>query len=355
MNNASGSNKLWSGQFTIVVVMALVFFLCLQLLTAGFPAYITDIKNNPTQGGLMTTFFMLAAIITRPIIGYLIPKVNMKLMNIGTLIFLAITVAMSFGQESVGFLLFLRVLHGIAFGILSTSIATMATKIIPSNRIGEGIGYYGMSTSGGTSFAPMIAIAILQSISYNVLIAVSVVLTIVTLVLTFFVKGTKKEKTVYKKDTSDQTIEKISFKEYAFDKRALLPCSLVSLFTFSLGGVTAFIKQLGAEANIAETASLFFLVMAIVMIISKAVSGILFDRIGHKKIMYPAIISGIIGLYLLSITQSTATLLIAGFFYGIAYGFITPTCQTLAVSRLKRRNKELPMLCIYPVWILEWL
>jgi len=33
---------------------------------------------------------------------------------------------------------------------------------MPAKRIGEGIGYYGMATSGGTSFAPMIALAVLQ-------------------------------------------------------------------------------------------------------------------------------------------------------------------------------------------------
>lgn len=342
MESSTQKEKLWTGKFTIVLIIGLVFFLSLQLLTAGFPAYITEIKNNPSQGGLMTTVFMIFAIITRPIIGFVLPKVNMKKMNIVTLIILSVLVGLSYNQSSVGILLFLRALHGICFGILSTSIATMATNAMPASRLGEGVGYYGMSTSGGTAFAPMIAIAILQGFSYNTLIIVSVALIIITLVLTFLIKNTNQEVDIEKAKESEidtAAVEKISFKEYAFDKNALLPCFLVLFFSLSLGGVTSFLEPLGSLANLGGTTSLFFLVEGIVLIISKALAGVIYDRYGHRTIIYLSSISGIIGLYLLSSVNSTPQLLVAGFFYGIAYGFLTPVLQTLAVESVNKKKQ----------------
>ncbi|MGP4105483.1 MFS transporter [Virgibacillus sp. L01] len=326
------TSRLWTSQFIVIVVMAFLFFLCLQLLTAGFPAYIMEIKKNPTQAGLMTTVFMGAAILTRPLIGYLIHKVDVKVMSIITLILLALTIGLSYGQTSVSLLLCLRALHGVAFGIITTILSTLATNIIPVKRLGEGIGYYGLATSVGTSVAPMFAISMLQLYSYNLLIILSIVMTVAALVLGFFVKTPKIS-------ASADTDKQISFKEYAFDKKALLPCILAMFFTTTLGGVISFMSGLGAEANIGASVSLFFLVMTVMMVVVRPFSGRLYDNLGHKIIIYPAATAGIIGLFLLSITQNTMTLLIAGVMYGFSYGIMTPTLQAIAVGFVEKEKQ----------------
>lgn len=334
--NEKNENRLFTPEFIIVNLMALALFLSVMFLTSGLPANITATTGDAFMGGMMTTFFMIAAIITRPMIGYVIQKVNIKVLNIvTTLVLIALIFSLTM-VNSISLLLFIRVLQGICFGILSTSIATMATNVMPAKRMGEGIGYYGMATSGGTSFAPMIALAILQSISFKALILTSTALAIVTFILMLLSKNKKKE--VINNAKTEET-DQISFAEYAFDVRALLPCIIVLCFSFTLGGVTSFIKPLGKEAGIESTVSLFFLVEAIVLLISKALSGIIYDRAGHKVIMYPSAICGIIGLYLLSNVNSILMLLAAGVFYGAAYGFLTPTLQTIAVSKVDKKKQ----------------
>ncbi|WP_174614216.1 MFS transporter [Virgibacillus ihumii] len=324
--------KLWTLQFLAIIVMAFLFFLCLQLLTAGFPAYITSIKNNPAQAGLMTTVFMAAAILTRPLIGYVMQKINMKLISTAALLFIILSISLSYGQDSVSLLLCLRVLHGIGFGIVSTIFATMATTIIPVKRLGEGIGYYGMATSIGTSVAPMFALAILQFFSYNAMIILSVLLTVIALILCFLVKTPEIPA------AESGSSKNITLKEYVFDKKALLPCILTVFFTITLGGVISFLSGLGNEAGL-KSVSLFFLLMTIMMTIIRPFSGKWYDKYGHKVVIYPAAISGMIGLFLLSVTHHTVTLLAAGVFYGISYGIVTPTFQAIAVGLVAREKQ----------------
>jgi MFS family permease len=327
------SPKLWTPQFMAIVLMAFLFFLCLQLLTAGFPAFITDVKNNPTQGGLMTTIFMLAAIVTRPFVGYLIHRVNVKKMSVFTLLFVAVTLSLSYGQESVPYLLLLRIFHGIGFGIMTTILATLATNIIPKKRLGEGIGYYGLATSIGTSMAPMIALALLAYMPFNTLLIIAVVLAVITFLCSFMIKTQEAP-------VSSKTIEKkLSFKESIFDKKAFIPSLLCVFFSITLGGVVSFLRELGKEAHLGGTVSLFFLIVAIIMLVARPISGKLYDTYGHKVIIYPAIICGVIGLFLLSITNGSVTLLTAGFFYGIAYGTVTPTLQAIAVSLVTKEKQ----------------
>lgn len=334
------SSKLWTRPFIVIVIMAFLFFLCLQILTAGFPAYITDMKYNPTQAGLMTTVFMLAAIITRPIFSLYIMKANLKFTSIISLILLAIAIGLSYGQESVRLLLFLRVLHGIGFGIVSTLLSTLATFMIPKNRLGEGIGYYGMATSVGTSIAPMLALSILQYWSYNLLIGLSVILTAGALMLSFFMKSPNLNvaSTRYPNTATAQATEKKSFIAYAFDRKALVPCLLAILFTITLGGVISFLRELGKEVGLEGTTPLFYLALTIVMIAVRPISGRLFDNYGHKIIILPAILCGIIGLLLLAFTSNTPMLLLAGVCYGVAYGTVTPSLQAIAVSSVSREK-----------------
>ncbi len=132
---------------------------------------------------------------------------------------------------------------------------------------------------------------------------------------------------------------KIAFKDYLFDKNALLPCLLAAFFTISLGGVMSFLQPLGKEASIEGEVPLFFLVMAIFMTVIRPISGRVFDSMGHKVILYPAVTSGVIGLFLLFIAQNTVTLLIAGAFYGLAYGTITPSLQAIAVGLVSKEKQ----------------
>lgn len=114
---------------------------------------------------------------------------------------------------------------------------------------------------------------------------------------------------------------------------------LTIFFTISLGGVISFMGELGKEANLGGSVSLFFLVLSAMMVIVRPLSGRLFDSYGHKVIIYPGVISGIIGLYLLSITEHTFTLLLAGMFYGLAYGVVTPTLQAIAVKKVAKEKQ----------------
>ncbi|WP_079505572.1 MFS transporter [Mesobacillus jeotgali] len=325
------TSKLWTAKFTAIVIMAFLFFLCLQLLTAGFPAFITDLKNNPAQGGLMTTVFMVAAIATRFFVASLMQRMDYKKLSLISLGLIAISVGLSFGQDSVALLLLLRVFHGAGFGIITTIFSTMATNIIPAHRLGEGIGYYGMATSVGTSLGPMLALALLQVFSFNILIAISVGMTLLIMIINIFVKSPRKPVPAKR--------QKINFREHAFDKDAFTPAILTAFFSITLGGVVSFLRELGKEANLGATISLFFLVLTIVMVVIRPFSGRMYDKFGHKFIIYPAVVSGIIGLTLLAVTQTTLTLLISAVFYGLAYGTVAPTLQALAVSAVSKEKQ----------------
>lgn len=323
----SKTSRLWTPQFILIIIVTFLFFLCLQMLTAGFPVFVTGLLSNPAEGGLMTTVFMLAAIFTRPIIGILIHKMNIKRLLVITLFFVAGFILLSYGRTSLSTLIVIRIFHGIGFGIVSTLLATLATMLIPHERLGEGIGYFGMATSLGTTLGPSLALSFDHMFSFNITILFTAVVAVLGFIMSLLIKKTEP---LQKK--GQKVEQKGSILQYAFDKKALLPCLLVFLFYLTFSGIVNFINGLGEEIHLGGKVSIFFLLNALVTVLIRPFSGRIYDRMGHKYLVYPACAAGIMGLIIMALTHNLATLIVAAVIYGIAYGIMQPTFQAWAVS-----------------------
>lgn len=330
---SSSVSKLWTWQFSLTVLITIGFYLCLQMLTGGFSIFVTNISHNPTMGGVMTTAFMFAAIVTRPMIGVLLYKINIKKLLCFSLIFVFICIVASYDQEAMPLLITIRVLEGVGFGVTTTLLATLATNLIPLERMGEGIGYFGMATSLGTTLGPMIAISILHTFSFQYLLIITMFLILFSIVATLFIKYEKSEPLDVYISQNKSIIDSI------FDKKALLPCFLVMLFYCTYSGIVNFINGLGVEAHLGAKVSFFFLILAIVIILIRPISGKVYDQLGHKYLIYPASICSVIGLVLISATHGLVVFFIAAIFYGIAYSIMQPSFQAWAINRVSAEKR----------------
>ncbi|MDN3232675.1 MFS transporter [Priestia megaterium] len=329
----SSVSKLWTWQFSLIILITISFYLCLQMLTGGFSIFVTEFSHNPTLGGVTTTVFMLAAIITRPVTGILMHKINIKKVLCVMLLFVLVCIMISYNQQVIPLLISIRILEGIGFGVTTTLLATLATNLIPEERMGEGIGYFGMATSLGTTLGPMIALSILHSFSFKFLLFITMFLIVVSFGFSLFIK-IKQSPTF-----AESPIQKEALVDYVFDKRAMLPCFLVMLFYCTYSGIVNFINGLGEEEHLGSKVSLFFLIIAAAIVIVRPFSGKIYDQKGHKYLIYPASICSIIGLILIAFAHGLTTFFIAAVLYGIAYSVMQPSFQAWAVSRVTPDKK----------------
>ena len=159
--------KLWTNQYLIIILLSLVMFASFYMITAGFPIFVSTISDNPAIAGIMTTTLMVASLITRFFASVIIQKVNMKLLLIISLLYFLGTIALTFVNDSIGFLIFIRALQGIGFSMLTILVFTISSNIVPKSRLGEGIVFFAMSTSVGTTIGPLIAISYLANYSFR--------------------------------------------------------------------------------------------------------------------------------------------------------------------------------------------
>ena len=159
--------KLWTSQYTSIILSSLVMFAAFYMITSGFPLYVSTISNNPAIAGTLTTTLMTASLITRFFASVLIQKINMKVLLLVSIIYFIATIVLTFFNDSIGFIIFIRALQGIGFCVLTNLLYTISSSMVPRFRLGEGLVFFAMATSIGTSLGPMIAIAYLANYSFH--------------------------------------------------------------------------------------------------------------------------------------------------------------------------------------------
>ena len=327
--------KLWTNQYVIIILLSLVMFASFYMITAGFPIFVSTISDNPAIAGIMTTTLMVASLITRFFASVIIQKVNMKLLLIISLIYFLGTIALTFVNTSIGFLIAIRALQGIGFSMLTILVFTMSSNIVPKSRLGEGIVFFAMSTSVGTTMGPLIAISYLANYSFRSMMMITLGLMAFSLLCSFFTKNMKVEK---EKESLDDT-NKEPFYKYMFDKRVLLPCILVSFNYIAIAGTVNFMGAFGKEINVGGRISQFFIAQGIAMVIVRAFSGKIFDKFGHRILIIPGAIAGAIGLGLLGFSTSMWMIWISGVLFGIAFAIIHPIIQAWALTLVPPEKK----------------
>ncbi|WP_157057706.1 MFS transporter [Calditerricola satsumensis] len=318
--------KLWTKDFVLLSLANLFQFFGFQMLVPTIPLYISHHGGNQTDVGLVTGLFTVFALLIRPFAGAALDRTGRKKVLVAGLLLNLLAIAGYGWAASVHHILALRVLHGIGWGLSTTAFGTMASDLIPPSRRGEGMGYFGFSTTLAMAVGPLLGIWILNRFGPGVLFLLAAASTLTSLALGQVVRIPPLLK-------SETAMAKPPLWAGLFESSALFPSILVMLMTFTYGGIITFLPLFGNEIGIANV-GLFFTVNALFLLVARPIAGILHDRKGPFWVLVPGAGFGFAGLLALSHAATSRDLVWAGMLYGIAFGSIQPTLQAWLIQRV---------------------
>ncbi|MBT2722885.1 MFS transporter [Bacillus sp. ISL-46] len=319
--------KLWTKDFTIVSAVNFFVTLVFYLLIVIIGVYAVDeFGASTSQAGLVTGIFIVGSLIGRLLIGRFIESIGRKkTLFIGIILFI-LTLLLYFVNFGITFLLITRLLHGIAGGMVGTATGTIVAQIIPAARKAEGIGYFSMSATLATAIGPFIGLYMTQHTDFQMIFIFSLVLGVISLITAFFVD-------VPPLVVSVKTSEVKGFKLSNYIEPKALPIAVITLVVaFCYSSVLSFINFYAIEIDLVSTASFFFLVYSIAVLLSRPITGRLMDLKGANYIMYPGFVLLAAGLFLLSSASISITLLVAGVLIGLGFGNMQSSTQAVAVK-----------------------
>lgn len=311
-------------------------FTTFYALIATLPAFVIEaLKGGKEHVGPVLTTFLIAAVLFRPLAGKWLDELGRKkILFVSLALFLTSTV-MYLWVKSLVILLALRFIHGISFGMGSTATGAVAADIIPDNHKGEGIGYYALSYNLAMVIGPFLGLTLLSNYSFAVLFSVLSGISLLSFLLANRIRIPSKPSEV-------QTKKHKPFHWSNYIEAKSVPAAVTGfVLSFTFSGFLAFIPVYAKEIGLIQVSSYFFVVYAFMMILSRPITGKIFDRYSEHHVIYPCIILYVIGLICLSQAQSPFLFLTAAGIIGVGFGSLSPCLQSIAIKSASSHQKGL--------------
>ncbi|WP_042461069.1 MFS transporter [Neobacillus dielmonensis] len=341
--------KLWTKDFISISASNFFVFLTFYILLVTLPSYaLDDLHASASQAGLMTTIFLLSAIISRPLAGQWLERAGNKKVLMTALILFAVAAPLYFVPDGmVGFLL-IRLLHGVGFGMATTAVGAIVADIIPSSRRGEGMGYFVLSTNLAMVLGPFVGLMTIQQWGAQTVFALCVVVAVAGMLTGLSVKVPKSE--------AANQIEVLStFSFRGLFEASAVPIAIVgSFFAIVYSALLSFVSIYAIEIHVEQVSSLFFVVYAVILLMSRPFTGKWLDKYGPNVISYPCIVLFAVGMLLLSKSTGPVMFLVSAGLIGLGWGTLFPTFQTIAIQYAEPRKRGLAtatFLSIYDIGV----
>jgi MFS family permease len=337
MQNMINKDTLWNRNYISILIANCFVSISFFVLNPTFPVYIKGLINDLSIVGLLSSLFLISAMLIRPFSGFLTDIYNKRKIFIGGLLILCISIVGYIFLRSIPGIIAARFLHGIGMGLATTAFGALAAQNIPPSRIGEGMGYYGLGMVFGMSIGPSIGIYLLNSFGAQVAFGVAGGFSILGVILIV---------SIYRKtDSSSLNIPRPNIPRsirafFNIEKTALMPASLIFFIGIIVSAITTYLVLFSTDRGISNI-GFFFTIQSGAVLLSRLVNGRIADKNGYGIVIIPSIVCLIAAMVLLFLATTSFFFMISAFLYGLGYGTLTSACQALSVLKAKPERRGL--------------
>ena len=255
------SEKLWSRNFVLIIVINFLVFMNHIMLLSTFPFYIESLGGSEALAGLAATLFSFVAVLCRPFVGWMLDNGKRRtILAIGLCGMLLMP--LGYMAASVIFLAFVfRMVHGASLALSNTSTATIASDVTPCSRFSEGMGMFGMATALATSCAPALGLYLMNRFSYTVLFLCATGSIVIAVILFLLLRLKPVEATPHPLNV-----------KALFSKSAVPASAIALVFMLTFGALENFLAKYAAEKAL-PSGGLFFAIMAVMLLIVRFTLG----------------------------------------------------------------------------------
>ncbi|MBR6758326.1 MAG: MFS transporter [Bacteroidaceae bacterium] len=317
---------LWTPSFCAVAAGNFLLFFSFYLLLPILPMYVGETFGvDKAITGMVLASYTIMALLVRPVSGYMVDTFPRK-----KLLLICYTIFMLFfcGYLLAGTLILftlIRATHGAAFGLVTVSNSTMAIDIMPAQRRGEGIGYYGVSNNLAMAIGPSLSLYFYESLhEFTPIFMISVVTSFLGLCCVSMIKAPVK--------AVEQPSKTLSLDRFILVKGLpeMLP---VILFSFSYGILSTYLAVYGrTEVGITGGTGLFFVIMACGLVMSRLRVGQMLNR----GLVWQSVATGmlicLLGLALFVIFRVPVGFYLAAFVLGVGFGTMCSALQAMFIN-----------------------
>lgn len=300
------------------------------MLVTNLPLYLGGHGWDAKQiGGVLGSYF-LTSLVVRPFVGREADRRGRKaIMIIGALLML-VPLPLYLIAGSSGAVLAARILQGIGWAMATTATAALASEVVPQDRVGTGLGIFGIVNSLGFTFGPALGAYLLNAGGGRLLLTGAGVLGLGVLTCALLLSPPPQKAPVA-----------IRWSEAGrFIRPLLRPLLATVAVCFGYGAVQTFLPLYAKESGVTNP-GLFFTVFSILSFASRPTMGRLSDGWGRVRTL-ALLVTIIAGTFsVLAYSAATAFLIAAAVLYGIGHGAVFTVLMALLADVTEPKDRGL--------------
>jgi MFS family permease len=296
-----------------------------------FPGFLNGIGASDVEIGFLFGLTGIAAILARPPIGRAMDTRGRRgVILLGNAINVS-AIALYLCVDRVDPALYaIRIAHGIAEAMLFTALFTYAADCVPAARRTEGLALFGISGMLPIALGGLLGDLILRGAGYTALFWASCGFAALSLLLSLPLRDLPR---------GDAEQEASRGFWAALTQRDLLPIWWVTFaFALAVAAVFTFVKRFVDETGLASVGG-FFSAYSGAAILLRLGLGWLPDRIGPKRVLFPALGGVALACCLLAGATDAHQVIIAGTLFGMGHGFAFPVLFGILVTRARDADR----------------
>lgn len=313
--------KIWNRKFILLFITNLLVLAAFYASIPIIPVYCQEIGITGSKIGIVLTAMSIATVLFRPVSGYLLDNFNRYHVY---LLFLAL-----FCLSFPAFVLFplfyaliiIRLYMGAVYSVCGSATMTLASDVLPTTKITEGISRFAFTVSIGMAVGPYVGLQVQSNLSSKTSFFTIFGITVAAFICVSCCKihYPKVER------------KKFSIKDSIHGPA--LPFMFNMMFLMiPYGAVIAYSSILAQEKNITEYLPYFYICLVIGMLASKLSTQKIIDAGKHRFLVFASLLVLIVTMVSFLNLTTGIHLLAAGFFFGLGYGILQPLFQSLVTG-----------------------
>lgn len=336
--------RLWSRNFVLVFTSALLMFFAFFMLVPVLPFYLMQgLGATEAVAGIILSLYTVAGVLIRPFSGFMVDKFSRKPFFLLCYGVLTVVFAGYVWGGTLFLFALLRVVHGMFYGTCSVSSSTLAIDVLPSERRGEGIGYFGVASNIAMAIGPMTGLMLYESWhSFELLFWVACAISAVGWGITWAIRSPERP-------PCDAPVGVVSLDRFVLLKGLSLAPALCSIGV-GYGVVMNYIGLYGVQMGYGRGSGLFFMIQAAGIIGARIFAAQAVDRGKIAQMGYMGLGFVALGYGLFSMVHFESVYYLCALLLGLGYGYIIPAFQTMFVQMAPHSRRGTAMSTYYISW-----
>jgi MFS family permease len=344
----SVSEPLVTPRFVLIVASGLAYFFALSMLTPVLPLYIKGpLHGNGLSVGVGVGAFAVGAVLLRPYAGRIGDRAGRRWLVIGGALVVSASIAGYGLVDSLGWLVFARLVTGLGEAAFFVGAATMITDLAPPERRGEALSYWSTAVYGGLAFGPALGELVLGHDRYVATWLVSSGLAFVAALVGFTLHetgaaaagatsatrdGEAHADATMRTGAGEPKTRHESSQQRLIHPAAVRPGIVLMLGLIGLAGFSAFVSLYARDELGLSGAGVIFVVYGVCILLVRVVGARLPDRLGPIRAGTYALVFGAGGLAVMALARSVAGLVIGTVIFALGMSLLYPALLVMALS-----------------------